>query len=78
MRTFLEPSRRSLMAAEQRALRMRIASTRVWNVRLRRRLVVAAAAVTISLWVATLFASDSHWAVVTVVWLVLGTGLGFW
>ena len=78
MRTFLEPSRRPLSPAEQRALRMRIASLRAHDRRSRRGTVAIAALTTALLWVATLLASDSPWTIVTAFWLVAGSAIGLW
>lgn len=78
MRTFLEPVRRPLSPAEQRVLRKRIAHTHAWAARLSRRTIVTAAAVTGALWLATLLASDSDWITISVFWVVVGSGIGFW
>jgi hypothetical protein len=78
MRTFLEATRRSLTATEQRALRRQMAIAHARAARLRRRTMVTAAGVTAALWLATLLASDSDWTTITVFWLVVGSGIGFW
>src|SRR5688572_8718354 len=78
MRTILEATRRSLTATEQRALRRQMAIAHARAARLRRRTMVTAAGVTAALWLATLLASDSDWTTITVFWLVVGSGIGFW
>jgi hypothetical protein len=78
MRTFLEPSRRALTPAEQRALRMRITALRAGERRSRRGTVLITAIVTVLLWGATLLASDSPWTLVTAFWAVAGTAIGLW
>jgi len=78
MRTFLEPVRRPLTSAEQRALRMRIAGLRAQDRRSRRGAIVASAVISVLLWAVTLLASDSPWMVITAFWIVVGCAIGLW
>ena len=74
----LEPSRRSLTAAERRLLRARIHSLAARRRRGATASLVVPAAVVFVLWFWTIVASDAPWPVVTAFWLVAGGGITMW
>jgi hypothetical protein len=73
----LQPRTRPLLAAEKRLLAARARALRTRQAGPRRVVLLTAAIVGI-LWVATLLAADAPPWVVTLFWLVFGSGFGFW
>ncbi len=73
----LESHTRPLTNAEQRLLRSKIRDLKSRE-RLGPRGLVPGVVVIAVLWVLTLAASDARWLVVTLVWLVVGTGILLW
>lgn len=41
-------------------------------------MVLLAGGVSTALWLATVLASDAHWAVITLFWIAAGSGISFW
>ena len=72
------PSRRPLTEAERRLLRSKIQDSTRRQRDASKRIPVATFGTVLALWLATLLASDAPWPVVTVFWLIVGTGLALW
>jgi hypothetical protein len=78
MAGMLESSRRPLKPAEIRFLQAKIKSLSARGRRTARVYLPITAAITVTLWLATIAVSDAPWPVITAFWLVVGVVLVFW
>lgn len=74
---YLESRKRSLSAAERRLLSAKAKALRSQE-KSPRKVALLAGGVVAALWLATILASDSPWSVITLFWVVVGTGIGVW
>ncbi len=74
---YLEPRKRSLSRGERRLLVAKARNLRAQE-RAPRKTLALAAGLSAALWLATMFASDAPWSVITVFWIAVGSGIGLW
>jgi hypothetical protein len=78
MAGMLESTRRSLKPAETRYLQAKIKNLSGQGRRTSRLYFPIVAAITVILWLVTIFIADAPWPVITVFWLVVGAVLALW